>query len=218
VSELEADPRPGWVAEDVREEYPELDLFVLPIEARPTRSPPEVRQRLRHLSDRFRGAQAVAMRRSPVPWAYRVFFRHIGLDPDVTRTPIESAALERLIRGGWRSDNLVDDALTIALVETGVPVWALDAARVEGTLGIRTAHGGEPLGREAAEPRRLAAGRLVVADGRTPLAVLFGDLAAGHGVSRDTSRMLLFTIAVAGVPRIHVEEALHSCAALLLGV
>jgi DNA/RNA-binding domain of Phe-tRNA-synthetase-like protein len=216
VSGLEAEPQPGWVADDVRAEYPELQLFVLPVEARPTRSPPEVKQRLRALSDRFRGAQAVAMRRSPVPWAYRVFFRHIGLDPDVTRTPIESAALERLIRGGWRSDNLVDDALTIALVETGVPVWALDGARVEGTPGIRTALGGEPLGRMVSEPRRLAAGRLVIADASTPLAVLFGDLAPGHGVSRDTTRMLLFTIAVAGVPRIHVEEALHACAALLL--
>ncbi len=218
MSGVEVEPRPGWVADDVRAEYPELQLFLVLLEARPTRSPPEVRQRLRDLSDRFRGAQAVAMRRSAVPWAYRVFFRHIGLDPDVTRTPIESAALERLIRGGWRSENLVDDALTIALIETGVPVWALDAEHVEGTLGIRTTLPGEPLGRRAAEPRRLAAGRLVVADAGIPLAVLFGDLAEGHGVVRDTTRMLLFTIAVAGVPRIHVEEALHSSAELLLGI
>jgi len=218
VTGLEVEPRPGWVADDVRAEYPELQLFLVPVEARATRSPPEVRQRLRDLSDRFRGAQAVAMRRSAVPWAYRVFFRHIGLDPDVTRTPIESAAVERLIRGGWRSDNLLDDALTIALVETGVPVWALDAEHVEGTPGIRTTLPGEPLGRRVAEPRRLAAGRLVVADASVPLAVLFGDLAEGHGVGRDTTRMLLFTIAVAGVPRIHVEEALHSSAELLLGI
>jgi hypothetical protein len=99
-----------------------------------------------------------------------------------------------------------------------VPVWALDAQHVEGTPGIRTTLPGEPLGRRAAEPRRLAAGRLVVADAGAPLAVLFGDIAEGHAVGRDTTRMLLFTISVAGVPRIHVEEALHSSAELLLGI
>ncbi len=217
MSGPELEPRPGWVADDVRAEYPELRLLVLPVDARPSRSPPEVRRRLRELSDRFRGAQAVALRRSPVPWAYRVFFRQIGLDPDVSRTPIEAAAVDRLIRGGWRSDNLLDDALTIALVETGVPLWALDAGPVQGELGIRTATAGEPLGRAAAQPLRLPAGRLVVADARTPLAVLFGDLANGHGVDRKTERMVLFTVAVAGVPAIHVEEALYSCAETLLG-
>ncbi len=46
-------------------------------------SPPDVEARLRELSSRFRGARAVGIRREPVPAAYRVFFRHIGLDPDV---------------------------------------------------------------------------------------------------------------------------------------
>lgn len=211
------EPRPGWVAHDVHAEFPELRLHALALDARPTRSPPEVRERLRRLSDRFRGAQAVAMRRTAVPWAYRVFYRHIGLDPDISRTPIEAAAVERLLKGGWRSDNLLDDALTIALVETGVPLWALDAAHVEGDLGIRTAAPGEPLGRTTREPRRLPAGRLVVADHRSAVAVLFGELAEGHGVSRRTARMVLFTVAVAGVPEIHVEEALHSCADTLVG-
>ena len=212
------EPRRGWVADDVRAEYPDLRLLALPVDARPTRSRPEVRRRLRELSDRFRGAQAVALRRSPVPWAYRVFFRQIGLDPDVTRTPIEASAVDRLIRGGWRSESLLDDALTIALIETGVPVWALDGERVEGELGIRTAMAGEPLGRLAPRPARLPSGRLVVADAAAPLAVLFGDLAPGHGVSRHTARMLLFTVAVAGVPAIHVEEALYLTADTLMGV
>jgi DNA/RNA-binding domain of Phe-tRNA-synthetase-like protein len=217
VTGAELEPRQGWVAPEVRAEHPELRLLSLPVDARAGRSPPEVRQRLRHLSDRFRGAQAVALRRTPVPWAYRVFFRHIGLDPDVARTPIEAAAVERLLRGGWRSDNLLDDALTIALVETGVPLWALDAERVEGELGIRTATPGELLGRSAPEPAGLAGGRLVVADASAPLAVLFGELATSHGVRRETARMLLFTVAVAGIPQIHVEEALHSCASTLTG-
>ncbi len=49
------------------------------------------------LADRFHGARAVELRREAVPGAYRVFFRHVGLDPDVVRTPVEEAALERLV-------------------------------------------------------------------------------------------------------------------------
>jgi DNA/RNA-binding domain of Phe-tRNA-synthetase-like protein len=173
-----------------------------------------VRQRLKALSDRFRGSHAVTMRQAPIPWAYRVFYRHIGLDPDADRTPGEAAAVERLVHGAFRSENLVDDALTIALVETGVPIWALDADRVEGDLGVRLAGEGERLGRDTAAPP-LIPGRLVVADERSALAVLFGDLAPGHGVTRRTQRMTLVSLQVAGVPSIHVDEALHTCIEVL---
>src|SRR5207253_8879623 len=143
------------------------------------RSPPDVHGRLRELSNRMRGATAVAMRRQPVPAAYRVFFRHIGLDPDTVRTPIEAAVLERMLRGGFLSGGLLEDVLLIALVDTGVPVWALDARGVDGPLGIRSSLDGERLGRSAQAPP-LPPGRLVVADASTPLAVLFGELAPGH--------------------------------------
>jgi DNA/RNA-binding domain of Phe-tRNA-synthetase-like protein len=209
-----ADPSPGWIASEVAEEFPQLRLWRLGLAARSTRSPPELRERLRELSDRFRGPQAVAMRRQPVPWAYRVFFRHIGLDPDTDRTPVEALALDRLIKGGFRSRNLLDDALTIAVMETGVPIWALDGDRVEGELGIRAASGREPLGR-APDPPWPPAGRLVVADAEGPLAVLFGALAPGHGVTAETTRMLLFSVQVAGVPSIHVEEGLWLVADVL---
>jgi DNA/RNA-binding domain of Phe-tRNA-synthetase-like protein len=209
------EPTPGWVDAEVGEEFPELRLIELPVEARPGRSPRSVKGRLRHLSSRFRGAQAIAQRQQPVPWAYRVFYRHVGLDPDADRTPAEAAMLDRLVRGGFRSENLLDDALLIALVETGVPIWALDAARVEGTLGVRLARPGERLGRaEAAQP--VPGGRMVVADARSPLAVLFGALAPGHGVTSQTEAMRLFSVQVAGVPSIHVEEALWQCADILL--
>ncbi len=89
-------------------------------------SPPDIQHRLRERSSRFRGARAVSIRREPVPAAYRVFFRHIGLDPDVERTPIETAVLERMLRGGFPTGGLLADVLLIALIDTGVPVWALD--------------------------------------------------------------------------------------------
>lgn len=208
------EPRAGWIADEVRDEFPELALLWVTVEATPGHSPKGVRQRLKALSDRFRGSHAVTMRQAPIPWAYRVFYRHIGLDPDADRTPGEAAAVERLVHGAFRSENLVDDALTIALVETGVPIWALDADRVEGDLGVRLAGEGERLGRDTAAPP-LIPGRLVVADERSALAVLFGDLAPGHGVTRRTRRMTLVSLQVAGVPSIHVDEALHTCVEVL---
>ena len=199
--------RRGAVAPALAEEWPGLRLAWSAFAAVPGPSPPDLRERLRHVSDRFRGAQAIALRRQPIPHAYRVFFRHIGLEPDEHRIPVEALALERMTRGGFRSQNVLDDAITIAVMDTSVPVWALDAAAVDGELELRAAAEGEPLGRgEDAVP--LPAGRLVVADAAGALAVLFGDLAPGHGVTPQTRAMVLFSVAVPGVPGIHVEEAL----------
>lgn len=204
----------GWVARELEEEFPRLGLLTLALPFRPERSPRAVKQRMRDMSSRFRGADAVTMRQNPVPWAYRVFYRHIGLDPDHTRTPVEEAAVERLLRGEFRSQNLLDDALTISLIETGVPIVALDSERLEGTLGVRAAVAGERLGRTELAPG-LAAGRLVIADERSPLAVLFGELAPGHGVSDRSEHVTLAAVRVGGVPEIHVEESLWSCVEVL---
>jgi len=211
-----SDVAAGWVDPEVAEEFPELRLHVLELRARSGRSPHELRERLRLLSDRFRGAQAVALRQRPVPWAYRVFFRYIGLDPDEHRTPVEALALERLKAGGFRSRSLLDDALTVAVMETGVPVWALDAEHVEGGLGIRPAGRGERFG-TGEYASDIPPGRLLVADDAGPVGVLFGALAPGRGVSPPTTRMLLFSVQVAGVPDIHVEEGLWTVADILTG-
>jgi DNA/RNA-binding domain of Phe-tRNA-synthetase-like protein len=205
----------GWRTREVEQELPELRLVVAQARAgRPgsvlAGSPSGIEGRLHELSNRFRGARAVAVRREPVPAAYRVFFRHIGLDPDVVRTPIEEAALERMLRGGFLSGGLLEDVLLIALVDTGVPVWALDSDAVDGPLGIRSSSEGEPLGRSAGAPL-LPAGRLVVADASAALAILFGELAPGHEVSAGTSGLTLFAIQVSGVPSLYVEEALWTC-------
>ena len=112
------------------------------------------------------------------------------------------------MHGGFRSTNLVGDALLIGLLETGVPVWALDAEGVDvGGLGIRTAREREPFG---SSERTLADGRLVVADAERIHAILFGEIAPGHEVGTRTTRLTLFAVAVDGVPAIHVEEALWS--------
>ncbi|HEY5044835.1 MAG TPA: hypothetical protein VII53_03155 [Solirubrobacteraceae bacterium] len=209
----------GWRAREVEQELPELRLVVA--RARVGRSgsvtagsPAGIEGRLQELSNRFRGARAVGIRREPVPAAYRVFFRQIGLDPDVVHTPIEAAALERMLRGGFLSGGLLEDVLLIALVDTGVPVWAFDGEAVDGPLGIRPSSEGEPLGRSAGASR-LPAGRLVVADASAALAVLFDAPAPGHEAGAGTRRLTLFAVQVAGVPSLYVEEALWTCCAAL---
>jgi DNA/RNA-binding domain of Phe-tRNA-synthetase-like protein len=204
----------GWIDPEVAAEFPDLRLHSTTLAARSGRSPDELRERLRDLSDRFRGPQAVVMRQRPVPWAYRVFFRHIGLDPDVDRTPVEALALERLKAGGFHSRSLLDDALTIAVMETGVPVWALDAERVAGELGLRPAVPGERSG-EGEYASDIPAGRLLVVDEEGPVGVLFGPLVPGRGVGPSTTAMTLFSVQVAGVPDIHVEEALWTVVDIL---
>jgi DNA/RNA-binding domain of Phe-tRNA-synthetase-like protein len=201
-------PAAGLIAPAVASELPGLRLDWVTVSVRMRRSAPELRDRLRMLSNRYRGASVVAMRTQAIPHAYRSFFRQIGLDPDETHIPSEEAALARLLHGQFRSSNLIDDALLIAVVETGVPVWALDADLVDaGGLGVRTAVAGDRLGsREDAFP--LPPGRLVVADAGNVHAVLFGGVAPGHEVSARTNRVVLFSVGVQGVPAIHVEEAL----------
>jgi DNA/RNA-binding domain of Phe-tRNA-synthetase-like protein len=213
VAALSPDPTldEGWVAHELADEYPELRVVSTTAPMPASRSSRALRQRLALLADRFHGARALTMRREPVPSAYRAFFRHVGLDPDLQRTPIEAVALDRLLQGGFTSRGTLDDALLIAVVETGVPVWALDDDCVDGPLGLRTAQAGERLGEGEYAPD-LAPGRLVVADAAAPVALLFGDVAPSRRPGRDTKLLRLFCVAVPGVPSLHVEEALFSSA------
>jgi DNA/RNA-binding domain of Phe-tRNA-synthetase-like protein len=206
VTELELSE--GWVEAELAGDFPELGLVHAPVEARPRRSPPEVKQRLRALADRYTGGKVVHMRQDAVPWAYRVFSRQVGIDPDVDRTPVEAIAVERLRHGGLKSENIVDDALTLAIAETGVPVIALDADRVEGELGLRLARAGE----ELAGVRPLSTRHIVVADDARPVAIVLGEVGHDAGVTKRTERMILCALRVKGVPAISVEEALWTAA------
>ncbi len=173
-------------------EFPGLRLHWIVLEGMVRASPREVERRLSELSNGYRGAGVVAMRTKPIPQAYRTFFRQVGLDPDTSRIPSEEAAVRRLLHGGFRSRDLLEDARLIALVETGVPVWALDASLVDhDSLGIQ-----------------ITAGRLVVADSARVHATLFDEPQPGHAPGRGTRRILLFAVGVEGVPAIHLEEAL----------
>lgn len=202
----------GWVAPHVAAEFPGLGISWIEVDGRPGRSPEPVERRLRQTSDRFYGAHAIHMRERPIPWAYRVFFRQIGLDPDRTRTPIEQLALDRLQDGGFKTHGLPADALTIATVETGIALRAFDADRLEGGLCIRDSAPGESL---EGRPGELSHGTLVIADDRAPAGLLFGSIGAGREVTRHTRRIAVAAIQVEGVPQIAVDEALWMVAATL---
>jgi DNA/RNA-binding domain of Phe-tRNA-synthetase-like protein len=188
----EPDVRRGLVAPELAAEHPGLWVAWADVAAAPGRTPPELRARLRSLADRMRGPQAIALRSREVPHAYRVFFRHVGLDPDVVRTPVEEVTLRRMADGGLHPLGLVDDALTVAVLETGVGVLAFDADRVVGAPGLGVDAGG----------------RIVLADEEGPLAVLFGEPGDRAAVTRATRRIALVAVAVPNVADVFVEEAL----------
>jgi DNA/RNA-binding domain of Phe-tRNA-synthetase-like protein len=206
--------RHGWVEPALRAEFPGLALLQAEARAPGRRSPRELRQRLRHLSDRVHGQRALSMRREPIASAYRIFFRQIGIDPDEHRPPGEAAMVERLRAGWFRSRNVVDDALTVAVVETGVAVRAFDADRLQGELGLRVSRPRERLG-GAPDGFELPDGTIVIADERAAVGFVFGDTAPGRGVTGDTARIALCAVRVEGVPDISVEESLWTCANIL---
>jgi len=205
-------PEQGGVAPHITSEFPGLGIAWVEVDAKPGGSPEPVRRRLRDLSDRTYGSQAIRLRERPIPWAYRVFFRQIGLDPDRTRTPVEQLALDRLHNGGFRSNGLPRDALDIAIVETGVALRAFDAEGIQGRLCIRDSAPGEAL---AGLPGEMAKGTLAIADEVRPLGLLFGATAEGLRVEKGTRRIAIAAIQVNGVPQIAVEEALWMAASTL---
>ena len=188
------DPEPlaGEVDAAVAEEFPELRLWTLDVAGAGflEGSPDGVRQQLSDLSDKVRGAQAVALRTKPIPHAYRVFFRHIGLDPDEHRIPVEELVVERLKAGGFRPESRIYDAITVAVMETQVPVWAIDRARVDGPMRVG-----------------LDGGRLAMFGGSNYLSALFAPVRPEFLVHPETTEVTLFSLTVPGVPALHVEEA-----------
>ncbi len=199
---MSTDPVVEWaqVSDDLAAEFPALGLAFTLVEGKPGRSPRALKQRLKQMSDRYTGARAVGLRQEPIPWAYRVFFRQVGIDPDDSPTPMEAMSLERMRAGEFASRNLIDDALLCATMDTGIPLFAFDAERTQGPPRLELTDRGR---------------RLVIADARGMLAELFGRTGESSAVSADTNRILLCAPKVKGVPEVSVQEALWIVSDLL---
>jgi hypothetical protein len=130
------------------------------------RSPPALRARIRGLSDRVAGGQAIALRSRAIPSAFRILFRHLGMEPDDVHIPVEAWMLERMRRGAYPSRDVLSDALMVATVETEVGVWACSSPPRLSLVGGRVMVAGVPVFSAPARP----AG---------PRVVLFAVIAAG---------------------------------------
>jgi hypothetical protein len=203
----------GWITDEVREEFPGLGLRYAIIAGGARRSPPIIKRRLEDISDEIDARRAIALRGRASAAAYRVFQRQIGLDPDLDRTPFEIAIVERMIRGAFLTRGLPLDACTIAAIETGVPVWAIDAGPLWGALGIRTADAGERLGRDGSAPQA-EAGCLVIADESGPLAPLLGEPGPILSPGPLARAIVLVAVSVPGAPEPVTDEALWLASAL----
>ena len=175
-------PEQGWVAPHLAAEFPGLGIAWITVDSR-LRAQPRAGQATgsRPLRPLLRVARDPPRER-PIPWAYRVFFRQIGLDPDRTRTPVEQLALERLQDGAVQGPR---PARRRAHDRDGRDRGG--AARLRrragrGALCASTTRApGEAL---RGEPVELPQGTLVIADERGPIGTLFGERRSGCGVEQ----------------------------------
>jgi hypothetical protein len=183
------------VAPAVREDFPQLRLWVGWIAVPPgRRSGDELRGRLAEVDDRVRRLPVGGLRVDPVASAYRAFARQIGLDPDAERNPLEQLAVDRLVAGRLVSGGPLADATTVAMLETGVPLWAIDAEHLAGWPRVDVD----------------GAGRLVIADDGRALVPLMAAPAPALAPTihrRVMSTALVYALQVGKVPAATVAEA-----------
>lgn len=209
------------VASEITEELPGLVPWGLVVEA--GWRPNDVRGRLRSHADRLDGPRTLALRAAPTPSAYRSLFRQLGIEPDEDLPPLDRLLLHRMRRGGFPRRDALGDVLDLAVLETSVPVWGLDAAVCPG-LALRLAGPGEDLGpAPIALPGPapvgldvLRAGHVVLADDAGPVQAIFGPGAARARPAAQAP-LLLLAVAAPGVSNLALEEALWTCQEALVG-
>jgi DNA/RNA-binding domain of Phe-tRNA-synthetase-like protein len=175
----------GSVDPLVEAEFPGLTLTYEVVDVARRNSPREVKDSLDRLAPRINGATAVTLRTSPIVLAYRTFYRQIGLDPDLTPPPAEQAVLDRIYHGGFKPQHAILDAITLAAIETGVSVWALDLDQLGEPLPLH-------LGSDDEQELRI--------NRTAPIAVTM--------VQPTTRRAVLYSLAVPGVSQLSIDEAL----------
>lgn len=193
---------------DVALHYPYLHLFVTEVPNRPsTRARHDLAERLGGLAERIDGPRVLRQHEQEVPHAFRALYLQMGIDPDIQPTPIDAVLRERIAYGQFRSMGLIDDALKVALLETGVPVWAADAARISGELALQM-----PDAAPEAAPR---SGVPLVADDRGPITAVGTAPGEPHAPGRKTTDLTLFALQCDGISTMHVQESLWLAESLL---
>jgi phenylalanyl-tRNA synthetase beta chain len=107
----------------------------------------------------------------------------VGPAPAWMRARLESA--------GLRPINAVVDVTNYVMLETGQPLHAFDAARIEGALRVRDAADGETFLALDGRTYTLRAGEVVIADAARPVAIAGVMGGEDSGVSSGTTDLLL---------------------------
>ncbi|MGM0516846.1 MAG: phenylalanine--tRNA ligase subunit beta [Pseudomonadota bacterium] len=98
---------------------------------------------------------------------------------------------ERLRRAGIKSVEPIVDILNYVMLETGQPMHAFDAERIEGEIRVRRAKGGETMAALNDEELTLDDDCLVVADANGPIALAGVIGSAPSGVTGETHHIVL---------------------------
>lgn len=174
VLELETTPnRPDWLGHaGVAREIAALTGAPLRLSAPVVPSP---------VSDPAR-ARIEAAGDCPFYSVWRIEGVRVGPSPESLRRRIEAV--------GLRSINNVVDATNYAMMETGQPLHAFDAARVTGGIRVRAGLSGESI--EALDGKTYpATGHLLIADDKGPLALAGIMGGAASGVTGETVDILI---------------------------
>ncbi len=200
--------RAGWCDEELLEDFPGIGIFQRGV-AVDDGAERRTRRRFDLLGPRIDGPRAASMALDTVPAAYSALARQLGLDPDSDAAPLMSVLRERIRRGQLVSHGAVRDACTCAMLETGVPVFALPLSQVGGDLGLMIARDGERLpGADVPLP----AGAIVVSDLSRPLALALQVPAL---TPQPREGAVLYAIRAPKLSDIELEEALWIAASLL---
>ncbi|HWH44216.1 MAG TPA: TetR/AcrR family transcriptional regulator [Thermoleophilaceae bacterium] len=203
-------------ARELRADFAGLAVWAANAAATPGPTPSTVASRLGQLASvhgrapRVTAASASGIAPESTPWAYRVFARRAGLDPDAAPSPAAAIALHGPVTDAGASGQLLEDALTLVALETGVPLVAVDAGTLAGRPYARMGDAAE-LG-AAGLP---ASDAPIVADESGPVAVLLGAVAPGRAPGPRTERLTLLALQVKGVPDVGVQEALWTAVEVL---
>lgn len=148
--------------------------------------------------------------------AYRDFFWRVGVDPTKTR-PASEALIRRILSGkNLPLINPVVNMYNLVSAETGIPIAAFDADRLEGNLTMRFARDGEEFfGIGMTKPIVLRKNQVVITDGRRVIAVYPYRDSDATKVTRETQNVHLVTCGVPGVSPEKVIGAYRLCSGYL---
>ncbi|CAB4867465.1 MAG: hypothetical protein F2799_02670 [Actinobacteria bacterium] len=183
----------GSVTEELAAELPGIGILWVPVEGAARPDSLGLQLELDHAADRITGATAVLATTEPIAAHYRALRAQLGMDPDSGSGTLESIVRRRLLEGGFRPAGIPGDALALATLETGVPLWALALEPVEAEAGELAA--GPALSLDVDKQT----GAVSIFNGELPVCVLFGEPVAEAVVSKKCRSYVVVALVAPGV-------------------